>query len=165
MTLYNGRWGGRRGWLPRRNWAWRRTGWRRWRSRGWAGGLSNANRGICRRLPAPAASGFWVACIPPEGNRPWTGAKRQSPSAACVIENGDRPAGPVPGAPRRRRIRIGVTLTKMPGFARHFSPLHPKQTRFLLLFARSTEKDEPQPQVEVAVGFLMTNWAPSRSSL
>jgi len=25
--------------------------------------------------------------------------------------------------------------------------------------------DEPQPQVEVAVGFLMTNWAPSRSSL
>ena len=27
------------------------------------------------------------------------------------------------------------------------------------------ENDEPQPQVDVAVGFLMTNCAPSRSSL
>lgn len=27
------------------------------------------------------------------------------------------------------------------------------------------ENDEPQPQVEVAFGFLITNWAPSRSSL
>ena len=31
-----------------------------------------------------------------------------------------------------------------------------------LLYA---ENDEPQPQVLVAFGFLMTNWAPSRSSL
>lgn len=28
-----------------------------------------------------------------------------------------------------------------------------------------TENDEPQPQVEEALGFLMTNWAPVRSSL
>ncbi len=27
------------------------------------------------------------------------------------------------------------------------------------------ENDEPQPQVDWAFGFLMTNWAPSRSSL
>src|SRR5450830_1449175 len=148
MTLYNGRWGGRRGWLPRRNWAWRRTGWRRWRSLGWAGGLSNANREICRRLPAPAASGFWVACIPLEGNKPGTGAQRQSP-----VHRGD--SGSESGLRKRKCLAS-------PGIFHHFTP---NKHGFYFCLLGYTEKDEPQPQVEVAVGFLMTNWAPSRSSL
>lgn len=36
---------------------------------------------------------------------------------------------------------------------------------FACLRLDQTEKEEPQPQVDTALGFLMTNWAPSSPSL
>ena len=45
-------------------------------------------------------------------------------------------------------------------------PCHPgKRTGSSKPVGDQTEKDEPQPQVVDAFGFLMTNCAPSRSSL
>ncbi|AJY65977.1 hypothetical protein B7760_00064 [Burkholderia glumae] len=57
------------------------------------------------------------------------------------------------------------TTTKTPRKAWGFGIAGDAGPRAASVAAGQTENDEPQPQVVVAFGFLITNWAPFRSSL
>jgi anhydro-N-acetylmuramic acid kinase len=63
----------------------------------------------------------------------------------------------VTGAGGRRRLGALYPRTKRTG--------RPRRPASCATAPAQTENDDPQPQVVVALGFLITNWAPSRSSL
>jgi len=60
---------------------------------------------------------------------------------------------------QERRIANTIAAKLLPGSKKDLG-----SNVFCCLFVCYAEKDDPQPQVEVALGFLMTNCAPSTFS-